>query len=97
MTEQTINPEELLLGYQKFVALRIRQAVANKKYRETENGKIKTYEMHRVWVDKHKDDVEYKKHQNMKARARYHIRKANKLGSPEKEIVLDVSLGESEK
>lgn len=34
MTEQIIDPEEILIGYNKFVALKIRQAVANKTENE---------------------------------------------------------------
>jgi hypothetical protein len=56
--------------------------------------------MHRNFVEKKKGDVEYMLQTNMKARERYHIRKAQKLAL--KEIVLgktDVidSLGESSK
>ena len=41
MTE-LIDENVLLLGYNKFVVMKINMAIANKKYRETENGKEKT-------------------------------------------------------
>ena len=50
MTE-LINNTEILLGYNKFIELRMKQAIANKKYRATEHGKIKTIEMHRAWIE----------------------------------------------
>ena len=90
MTE-SVDISEIIIGYDKFLAMRARQKVANQKYRSTDYGKKKTNEMHKIWCDKRKDDLEYKKHLNLKARERYQIRKAKKL--EEKEICL----GESEK
>jgi hypothetical protein len=97
MTE-LVDATEMRIGYEKFLLIRERQKLANTKYRATEKGKIKTYEMHRNFVEKKKGDVEYILQTNMKARERYHIRKAQKLAL--KEIVLgktDVidSLGET--
>jgi hypothetical protein len=69
----------VLLGYNKFLELRSKQAIANKKYRATENGKLRTVEMHRAWILTKKDDLEYKKNTNMKQRERYHVRKLKKL------------------
>ena len=100
MTDQIqIDPVEMLIGYNKFMAIRVRQSVANKRYRATEHGKAKTNEMHRLWCDKKKDDIEYRKDLNMKARARYHMKKNIKLELAElakKEIILDETLGKSE-
>jgi hypothetical protein len=50
---------KIILGYNKFLELRSKQAIANKKYRATDNGKIKTIEMLRAWILTKKDDMEY--------------------------------------
>ena len=84
MSEQIIDPAVILNGYNMFVANKIRQAVYNKKYRVSDVGRIKQYALHKIWVEKMKDDVEYKKLQNTNAKARYHIRKAKKLALEEK-------------
>jgi REP element-mobilizing transposase RayT len=98
MTE-LVSPSEMQIGYEKFLQLRERQKQANTKYRSTEKGKIKTNEMHRIWTSKKRDDVEYIAQTNMKARERYHIRKAKKTAekdkSSENTSMVD-SLGESE-
>jgi hypothetical protein len=65
MTE-VIDVIQMKIVYDKFIALRARQKVSNTKYRSTERGKAKTNEMHRNWVAKKKDDVEYKTHTNIK-------------------------------
>jgi hypothetical protein len=99
MTE-VIDAIQMKIGYDKFIALRLRQKEANLKYRLTEHGKAKTTEMHRNWVAKRKNDVEYIAYTNLKARERYHIRKAQKIA--EKETVFEEntdiveSLGEIE-
>ena len=74
---------EILLGYNKFVNLRIKMAVANKKYRDTQHGKEKTRIIRNNWIENHKDDDEYRKRLNLKAK----MSKANKL--------IDISLGDS--
>jgi ribosomal protein L35 len=73
------------LGYIKFLELRKRQAIANKKYRHTEKGKIKTFEMHRAWILTKKDDKEYKLNTNLKQRQRYLVRKLKKKAIADKE------------
>ena len=90
MTE-LIDNTEILLGYNKFLELRMRQAIANRKYRASDHGKIKTLEMHRAWIETKKDDMEYKKKTNTKQRERYHIRKNNRIAELSKN---DLSLGE---
>ena len=99
MTEKS-DSTEIILGYNKFLELRIRQeAAANKKYRATENGKIKTLEMHREWIAKKKGDVEYKKNTNLKQRERYHVRKMKKLENAKKiaeSTENDITLGEND-
>jgi hypothetical protein len=57
----------------------MKQAIAKKKNRATEHGKIKTIEIHRACVLTKKDDMEYKKNTNLKQRERYHVRKLKKL------------------
>ena len=77
---------EVLLGYNKFVNLRIKMAVANKKYRDTQHGKEKTRIIRNKWIENHKDDDEYRKRLNLQAKMRYHRNKAKKL--------IDISLGD---
>ena len=96
MSEQIIDPAELLLVYNKYKAIMIKQAICNKKYRTTKEGKEKQYLVHKAWVFKMKDDVEYHNQLNIKQRARYHIRKAKKLALEEKEKSLVDSLAISE-
>jgi hypothetical protein len=98
MTE-IIDAIQMRIGYDKFIALRLRQKQANLKYRLTEHGKAKTNQIHRNWVATKKNDVEYKKHTNIKARERYYIRKAQKIAEKEtiSEEISDIveSLGET--
>ena len=70
---------EILLGYNKFVNLRIKMAVANKKYRDTLHGKEKTRIIRNNWIENHKDDDEYRKRLNLQAKIRHHRKKTNKL------------------
>jgi ribosomal protein L35 len=98
MTEIS-DSTDMLLGYNKFLELRLKQAIANKKYRATENGKIKTIEMHRAWILTKKDDMEYKKNTNLKQRERYRVRKLKKLENAKKiaeSTENDISLGEND-
>jgi hypothetical protein len=98
MTE-IVASTDILFGYNKFLELRMRQALANKKYRATDHGKIKTLEMHREWIAKKKDDVEYKNNTNLKQRERYQRRKMKKLDDAKNIAELsesDISLGESD-
>jgi hypothetical protein len=96
----SVDPIQMKIIYDKFIALRLRQKEANLKYRLTEHGKAKTNQMHRNWVAKKKNDLEYIEYTNTKARERYLIRKAQKIAEKESkseensEIV--ESLGESE-
>jgi hypothetical protein len=89
---------EIIFGYNKFLELRLKQAIANKKYRATEHGKIKTIEKHRAWILTKKDDMKYKKNTNLKQRELYQRRKMKKLDA--KNIAelseSDLSLGESD-
>jgi hypothetical protein len=90
---------EILLGYKKFLELRMKQAIANKKYRATEHGKIKTIEMHRAWILTKKDDIEYKRNTNLKQRERYLVRKMKKLEDTKEITELaenDITLGETD-
>ena len=95
MTEQLISNDELLLGYTKYMKSKETQLISNRKYRATEKGKQKAYELHKAWFATKKDDREYKNIQNTHARARYHIRKAEKLEKFEKLEKLE--LAEKEK
>ena len=60
MTE-SIDPSELLIGYNKFIAYRASMIIANKKYRNSAAGKASSFRNHKIWCDNHKDDLEYKK------------------------------------
>jgi hypothetical protein len=83
MTEIS-DSTDMLLGYNKFLELRMKQAIANKKYRATENGRLKTIQMHRAWILTKKDDMEYKNNTNLKQRERYQRRKMKKLEDAKK-------------
>jgi ribosomal protein L35 len=95
------DSSEILTGYNKFLELRNKQAIANKKYRATENGKLRTIEMHRAWILTKKDDTDYRQNTNLKQRERYHIRKLKKIAesteSTESTEIIDndISLGEN--
>jgi ribosomal protein L35 len=95
---QIPDSSEILSGYNKFLELRLKQAIANKKYRSTENGKIKTVEMHRAWILTKKDDKDYRQNINKNRRERYKIRKMKKLEDAKKEESTenDISLGDSQ-
>jgi hypothetical protein len=98
MTEIS-DSTDMLLGYNKFLELRMKQAIANKKYRATEHGKIKTIEMHRAWILTKKDDIEYKRNTNLKQRERYNVRKMKKLEDAKNITGItenDMSLGDSQ-
>jgi glucosamine 6-phosphate synthetase-like amidotransferase/phosphosugar isomerase protein len=97
--EEKSDSTKFILGYNKFIELRNKQAIANKKYRATENGRLKKIQMHRAWILTKKDDMEYKNNTNLKQRERYKRRKLKKIAestesteSTEKEI----SLGEND-
>ena len=76
MTEETAKlTEEIILGYEKYLALRLSMSTANKKYRCTEHGMEMIRKQHRIWVNNHKDDEEYRNQTNMKQRERYQKRK----------------------
>ena len=97
MTEIS-DSTDMLLGYNKFLELRMKQALANKRYRATENGKLKTIAMHRAWILTKKDDMEYKKNTNLKQRERYHVRKLKKIAESTESTEStenDISLGDS--
>jgi hypothetical protein len=94
---QIPDSSEILSGYNKFLELRLKQAIANKKYRATENGKIKTVEMHRAWILTKKDDNDYRQNINKNQRERYKIRKDKKLEDAKKlaeSTEKDIALGE---
>jgi ribosomal protein L35 len=92
-----MNQTEILIGYNKFLELRSKQAIANKKYRASENGKIKTVEMHRAWILTKKDDEDYRQNINKNQRERYKIRKMKKIEDAKKlaeSTEMDISLRE---
>jgi ribosomal protein L35 len=96
---QIPDNSEIIRGYNKFLELRSKQAIANKKYRATENGKIKTVEMHRAWILTKKDDNDYRQTINKNQRERYKIRKDKKLEDAKKlaeSTEKDIALGDSQ-
>ena len=96
MSEQIIDPAVILNGYNKYVAIIKRQAEYNKKHKSSDEAKKKQYLVHKAFVLKMKDDVEYHKQLNIKQKARYHIRKAKKMALEEKGKSLVDSLAISE-
>ena len=92
MTEETaILTDEIIVGYKKFLVIRSSMNAANKKYRSTEHGMEMIRKQHRIWVNNHKDDEEYRNHTNMKQRERYQKRKIAK-----ELLNKDISLGEKQ-
>ena len=99
MTEETakLNKEinekltdEIIIGYNKFLVIRKGMDLANKKYRSTEHGMEMIRKQHRIWVNLHKDNEEYRNNTNMKQRERYQKRKMAK-----QLLNKDISLGEN--
>ena len=74
MTETQVDIDELLLHYHKFKLLRSRMAVANLKYRRTDNGKKHTKINQQKWLDSKKNDEEYRLQVNQSQRERYRKR-----------------------
>ena len=100
MTEETakLNKEinekltdEIIIGYNKFLVIRKGMDLANKKYRSTEHGMEMIRKQHRIWVNLHKDNEEYRNNTNMKQRERYQKRKMAK-----QLLNKDISLGEKQ-
>ena len=94
---QIPDSSEILTGYNKFLELRNKQAMANKKYRATENGKLRTIKMHRAWILTKKDDNDYRQNINKNQRERYKIRKMKKIEDAKNITEItenDISLGE---
>ena len=71
MTEIQVDIGELLLNYHKFKLLRSRTAVANLKYRRTDNGKKHTKINQQKWIDSKKNDQEYHLRVNQSQRDRH--------------------------
>ena len=100
MTEETakLNKEisekltdEIITGYNKFLVIRKGMDLANKKYRSTEHGMEMIRKQHRIWVNLHKDNEEYRNNTNMKQRERYQKSKMAK-----QLLNKDISLGEKQ-
>ena len=71
MTEIQVDIGELLLNYHKFKLLRSRMAVANLKYRRTDNGKKHTKINQEKWINSKKNDQEYHLRVNQSQRDRH--------------------------
>jgi hypothetical protein len=100
MTE-IIDEIQMKIVYDKFIALRLKQKIANEKYRHTEHGRAKTNEMHKNWLAKNKNKEGYRENINMKSKERYHKKKLEKLGimakiKELKELENEIVLGESD-
>ena len=100
MTEETakLNKEisekltdDIIIGYNKFLGIRKSMNTANKKYRSTEQGMEKIRQQHKMWINKHKGDDEYRIQTNMKQRERYQKKKLAK-----ELLNKDISLGEKQ-
>jgi hypothetical protein len=94
--EEKSDSTKFILGYNKFIELRNKQAIANKKYRTTENGRLKTIQMHRARILTKKDDMEYKNNTNFKQRERYKRRKLKKIAESTEYTEKEISLGEND-
>ena len=90
MTEIQVDIDELLLNYHKFKLLRSRMAVANLKYRRTDNGKKHAKINQQKWLDSKKDDQEYRLRVNQSQRERYRKRidaKKELQGTLEEDVI----------
>ena len=77
---------------EKFIKLRSQMALANIKYRNTENGKKKILELRVKRKEKNKDDVEYHKKISQINKIKYQKKKQEK-----EEKIKQESLGEIQK
>ena len=73
-----IDAEKITEVNNKYLTMRAKQDIANKKYRATEKGKEKIKNGHKLWIANKKDDLIYRQDTNLKAKIRYHLRKENK-------------------
>ena len=92
MSEINIDINELLLTYQKFQLSKSRMAVANLKYRRTDNGKKHAKLNQQKWLDSKKDDQEYRLRVNQSQRERYRKRmdaKKELQGTLEEDLILN--------
>ena len=81
---------QIVINDEKFTALRFKMGIANKKYKNTVEGKARTKLIQQKWVLSKKNDEEYRIKVNKSQRERYRKRvdAKKKLGKK----VEDVSL-----
>ena len=87
MTEEIISPDLLLIGYNKYVAMIAKQLVARKArkvYRELEGNQKRQLEYHKEWVEKKKNDEEYRNKTN-----EYHRNRNRQIKAKEKNAKLE--------
>ena len=65
---------QIVINDEKFTALRLKMSVANKKYKNTVEGKARTKLIQQKWVLSNKNDEEYRLKVNESQRERYRKR-----------------------
>ena len=74
MEEEKEIKSQIVINDEKFTALRLKMSVANKKYKNTVEGKARTKLIQQKWVLSKKDDKEYRIKVNKSQRERYRKR-----------------------
>ena len=74
MEEEKENKSQIVINDEKFTALRLKMSVANKKYKNTVEGKARTKLIQQKWVLSNKNDEEYRLKVNESQRERYRKR-----------------------
>ena len=92
MEEENEKKSQIVINDEKFTALRLKMSIANKKYKNTIEGKARTKLIQQKWVlsKKKKNDEEYRIKVNKSQRERYRKRVDAKKKLEQK--VEDVSL-----
>ena len=74
MEEEKEIKSQIVINDEKFTALRLKMGIANKKYKNTVEGKTRTKLIQQKWVLSKKNDEEYRIRVNKSQRERYRKR-----------------------
>ena len=74
MEEENEKKSQIVINDEKFTALRLKMSIANKKYKNTVEGKARTKIIQQKWVLSKKNDEEYRRKVNKSQRERYRKR-----------------------
>ena len=74
MEEEKEIKSQIVINDEKFTALRLKMGIANKKYKNTVEGKARTKLIQQKWVLSKKNDEEYRIRVNKSQRERYRKR-----------------------